>query len=1348
MKDGTSSLDAGGANSLQVATSIAVAENQLLARQTADELLALAANLHTNRPDADHGAETDEAAAAVLTGERNLLAAITGQLEELAHQQLDGMDAFNIALFGRTGAGKSSLLEALSAGDGGSVSPGESDWTTTIRPVIWQSCRVIDTPGIQGWGRTTARQELEERARHALVTADVVLLCFDTQHQQAGEFRKVADWIAEFRKPAIAVLNVRLPNWRFPTRVPRRAARQRLSQTVTEHAAHIREELAAIGLVNIPLVALHTQRAVFARASEPIRVPDVQLRSLHGLRAVIGAEQLLTWSNLPVLENLLTTAVRSGATQLRRGMLLHQLTRKLDQAGELLHTTVEAPARIAAEQSERGIEQMLAVLGAPEAYLEGAPPGTAESATTAAVEALAKRLRELENARGGGLDAPATGVAQRHAHNVVNAKLAPIRREAKELAEGLIDQAIRDRQQINRDEFHRRVFDTAKIERVTADVVEELTAYLQAKVGLAAEDVVADLRAVQPQSATVTGAAGRGYRWAGNGVGVGAAVGAGAVGVAFAAGVANLWNPAGWALMIGSIVAGLAGPPVRRWLRRRGIRRREEEFSRARAASRQAVADTFDTVRDEIIAWFEDAARQALTVRLAAVADQALLLREVAKAAVANREAVSEVADRIRLKIPSSNDPGAILREAVRACEADEPPAVFGRSVWLGESWCDDPTGLLDGPVPPIQQLRRQGRSAMGEQILERLGTVFAAVTVAPPPGTGQAWLAQLAQLLTGDRHAAPVLRDLYQLVADQRPRVLIYGDYNVGKSSFIKRLLVDDEQQLPDTLTVRGAPETAAVHIYPWADLLLIDTPGLQSGVPSHAELAQSQIADSALVIYVLGANAVVGDRGGLDLILRGDPVRGIVPKLDRTLFVVNRADELSINPFDDEEAFAQVVARKEGELRDALVATPELREAGVTIPAERILFVASDPGGQVADNRTATRADFDPFRHWDGMDEVRTMIDEFGPGLQVNSVDVSVLHGGLARLGALAAVTHNEAEALREQLTQLDRLRDDLDDALRASTLIEADSRTTLERIVTDALDQLVDAALQADEDPRRAILDRAVRFWEDDEVGQEVGQWADRTQRRVQEWLRDTSVVLQRRVHSHRFQRSLADVEGIVSVQFPEQSAQREMVGRSGSALARAIAVTERFRAAKVLRAGTEQAAHVLRSGFANSLRISQGGAHHRIVTMAKAFFIKNQAAANAARITRNATRANVVLQVVTSAAELALLIRDQKADRRKEVEFSAAIQALHEQAVDWARDVADADPALASMHDEHAALDEVLTATVADRSARQLAVDAIRDRLAFYDQAMDLGRSVLSAPAFGNTAESLDDEPQPE
>ena len=157
-------------STLHAATAEAVAENRELAERTAAELTALAGELRSGITATEIPDEPDEALRVVLDGERELLAEIAGQLTELAAEQLTDMDNFTIVLFGRTGVGKSSMLEALSAGDGASISPGDSDWTTTVRPVTWESCRVIDTPGIQGWGRTTARDELEERARQALVT--------------------------------------------------------------------------------------------------------------------------------------------------------------------------------------------------------------------------------------------------------------------------------------------------------------------------------------------------------------------------------------------------------------------------------------------------------------------------------------------------------------------------------------------------------------------------------------------------------------------------------------------------------------------------------------------------------------------------------------------------------------------------------------------------------------------------------------------------------------------------------------------------------------------------------------------------------------------------------------------------------------------------------------------------------------------------------------------------------------------------------------------------------------------------------------------------------------------------
>lgn len=933
--------------SLRAATSAAVENNRALVHDVVGQLRALAGDL---RPAAHPEDDSD-----LARQERELLTEACAELRKAADDLLTGTETFNIVLFGRTGVGKSSLLEALTHGDGGSASPGDSDWTVEVNLVRWADCTLVDTPGIQGWGRTRSRADLEEVARRALVRADVVLLCFDSLNQQAGEFATVSDWLAAHRKPTIALLNVRNRRWRMPTLVPSREDRIELSTEVLEHAGHIEHELSAVGLGQTPLLALHTQRAMYGRVPAEFGGPARQATAFRKQRDRHAGDDLVAWSNLPVLEGLLTTAIERGADRLRRDTVLNQVVGLLDRSAERLRSTLAEPAEVAAVHVERGIEQLLTILGAPEVQLDPAVAGE----PPAGVVALVERLGELERLRGGRFVAPARGAAQRHGASVIDVALGPPRAEALRRAERLVDSAMAERRTVDEARFRAEVFDTEQIQTALDGAIAELTDYLSARVGLATGDVQADLQAVLVHGSHVRGTAGRGAQVAAYGT----------IAVLTVAGVANLWNPAGWGMLAGAgvlTVAGLVAPRVRDWLRRRRIDSRNTELARARGAARRAVTTTFDAVRDDATGWLAEAVRQAFTTRLATVVDDAIRLRLLAGAAMANAAATGVVAGRTRGLLGPGDPAAAILQDAMRSREdLLVAPGATRRSLWLGESWCDDPTGLDEAPPADAtpQPSATSPLTAHAGRTLDRLSTVLARMGTAPPPGGGQAWMAEVADLLGEDRHAAGVLAELRRLAAERSPSVVVFGDYNAGKSSFIARLLVEDGRPVPPTLRVRARPETTQVDRYPWAGLTLVDTPGLQSGRPEHTELACAQLADAALVVY-LGGPAVSGDRTGLDLILHGDPDRGLVPKLDRTLFVVNRADALGVHPHDDEDGFVRLVERREAELLAALAAIGARGGTPVEVAAERVLFVASDPDGRLGSGRPRTRADFDAGR------------------------------------------------------------------------------------------------------------------------------------------------------------------------------------------------------------------------------------------------------------------------------------------------------------------------------------------------------------------------------------------------
>lgn len=95
---------------------------------------------------------------------------------------------FSIVLYGRTMAGKSTLMEVLTHGDGKSIGKGAQRTTTDVRSYYWNGLKIIDVPGVCSF----ESEEDDKVAFEAAKTADLVLFLLTDDAPQEGEARALA----------------------------------------------------------------------------------------------------------------------------------------------------------------------------------------------------------------------------------------------------------------------------------------------------------------------------------------------------------------------------------------------------------------------------------------------------------------------------------------------------------------------------------------------------------------------------------------------------------------------------------------------------------------------------------------------------------------------------------------------------------------------------------------------------------------------------------------------------------------------------------------------------------------------------------------------------------------------------------------------------------------------------------------------------------------------------------------------------------------------------------------------------------------------------------------------------
>lgn len=135
---------------------------------------------------------------------RNEFNTLSFAFKEDLQNQRENLSNFSVTLFGRTMAGKSTLMEILTEGDGSSIGKGSQRTTKDIRKYVWNGLEITDVPGIGAF----EGEDDERIAFEAAKTADLILFLLTDDAPQMAEAECFSE-IINMGKPVICIMNVK-----------------------------------------------------------------------------------------------------------------------------------------------------------------------------------------------------------------------------------------------------------------------------------------------------------------------------------------------------------------------------------------------------------------------------------------------------------------------------------------------------------------------------------------------------------------------------------------------------------------------------------------------------------------------------------------------------------------------------------------------------------------------------------------------------------------------------------------------------------------------------------------------------------------------------------------------------------------------------------------------------------------------------------------------------------------------------------------------------------------------------------------------------------------------------------